>query len=224
MGIRSSGLSGGVVNSTQYTTSYTFTLSPGFNDVTNIIMFENGDSYGGTTWRFDVYDRGGSGCTSTLTNPFTSPALITSALLLGITQDLPNDAPEQQHVVIFGNQTFAGAANGVDWRALFPNTDEDQLIADIQLATSGQDFATIQPGFDGISAFVNGDGSNYGNTGNSIYFNVGDPISVVAFSNGQIIGTGTSSSDPVAPEPGSLAMAAGVGFAAALVIRRRRRG
>lgn len=206
----------------QYTNSYTFTLSPNFNDVSNIIIFESGSGYGDTTWAFSVSDCGGLGCTSTITNPFTSPTPITSAFLLGITQNLPNDAPGQEHLVIFGNQAFAAAANGVDWGALFPNTNEDQLIADIQLATSGQSFATIQPGFDGINTFLNGDGANYGNTGNSVWFNVGAPIKVVAFSTGQIIGTGTASST-VVPEPGGLALAIAGGLILGVALRRRGR-
>jgi hypothetical protein len=228
------GLQGSSIATSQYTTSYTVTLGPNFSDVTDIIMFENGSDFGSATWPFTASDCGGSGCTTTLTNPFPSDSPVLSAVLIGITQDLPGDAPGQQHLVLFSNQAFAAAANGVDWSTLFPNTDEDQLIADVELATSGQDYATIQPGFDGLGAFLgqndltvpgiaqDGDGTNYGNTGDSVYFNIGDPISVVAFSTGQIIGTGTSSSLPAAHEPASLTIA-GLGLVLCLASIRKRR-
>lgn len=228
------GLRGSVIETSQYTTSYTVTLGPNFNDVTNVIMFENGSDFGSATWPFSASDCGGAGCTSTLTNPFPSDSPVLSAVLIGITQDLPGDAAGQQHLVLFSNQAFAAAANGVDWSALFPNTDEDQLISDVELATSGQDSATIQPGFDGLGAFLgqnsltvpglaqDGDGANYGNTGNSVFFNIGDPISVVAFSTGQVIGTGTSSSVAAAPEPTSLTLA-GLGLVLCLSGIRKRR-
>jgi hypothetical protein len=214
-----------VAPAAEWVTSFTINLQPGFNDVTNIMMLESGNGYGSSTWAFGVSDFGGAGGTTVLTNPFTSPVRIDSSLLIGITSDLPGDAPGQQHMVLFTNAAFASGVAGVDWGTFFPNTDETVLIADLLLATSGQDWSIIQPGLDGISAFTDPNaapqpGIVQSGDGSGLYFNTGDPISVVAFSTGQVIGSG--SVDSFAPEPGSLAtMGLGLGTVAFLLRRRR---
>lgn len=57
---------------------------------------------------------------------------------------------------------------------------------------------------------------------NSIYFNINDPLSVVAFSTGQVIGSGQSTVETINPEPFTLSTF-GLGLTGLVIWRRRRR-
>lgn len=206
-------------------TSHYHINSPDF-EVTNLIANESGDGWGGSSWAYDA----GQGQTtnidlsfSGLFNFINTPP--TSSIMIGLAQDLPGDAPGQEHVVLLMDNTAASLAKDIAWGASFQNTDEDQLIAAIQLYTSGQDFPTIQPGIDFTNQFLGGDAMNgildSDGQSHSAWFNTGDSFSVVAWSSGQIIGTGTSditSAVVPTPEPASMAM---LGIGAVALIRRR---
>jgi hypothetical protein len=144
-------------------------------------------------------------------------ATTVGALLMGIAQDLPGDAPGQKHAVVMMNDAAANAAAGIDWGTLFPNTDEDQLISDIENSVSG---ATT--GFTGMSDYFHGDaqtGIHSGSNVLSAWFTPGDHFTIETWSGGQIIGSGTSSVTSV-PEPATMAV---LGLGVVGVIRRRRR-
>lgn len=189
------------VAATQYFTSYNVTIDPGGSAVTNIMMYEDG----GTTWAFQAYPDN----ENVLDNPFPRDNPVASSLLIGLTQDLPGDAPGQQHVVLMMDDTAAALAENIAWGTLFRSTLEDQLIAAIALATSGQDWEVIQPGLDAVAAFVNGDATTGILDGlaepHSAWFATGGSFSVMAWSDGTRIGSGTSTITAV-PEPATAAL------------------
>jgi hypothetical protein len=211
-----------------YTTSYNITLAPNFNDVTNIIIFENGAGFGSATWAFSASDFGGDGGTSTITNPFTTSGPVVTAFLLGLVANLPGDIVSTEHVVLFTSVAQSTALAGAGWSAAFPNTNENALIAAIQLATDGK--ADYQPGFGVINAFLDPThivepGVTTSGDGQNLYFSTSNPISAVAFSTGQVIGSGTTTITPnyelPAPEPATMAML-GLGLCLGGLIRRRK--
>jgi len=189
----------GPPTTTTYYTHYDITLDPGATDVTNIMLLETEN---GLTWAFST-GCGGLGCSTEIDNPFGSTYVPTTALLLGLTNG-GND------VVLMTNTTFGANAVGVDWNTLFPNTDEPTFIGEIQLATSGGPFCTTGPpcidsGLDAVFDFGGGDGSG-------AYFTIANgTFDVLEFSDGNLIGTGTSSVSSITtpnvsavPEPSTL--------------------
>lgn len=193
---------------TQYFTNYDVHLDLG-SDVTNIMIAEETESGGSLTWAFTAFGNGDS----LLQNPFPNSVPAQRAMLIGLTQDLPGDPEGQKHIVLMIDNNAAALSNHIAWGTLFPTTLEAQLIADLELATSGQDWEVIQPGLDSVFNFVGGEAKNIlgpGGSSNSAWFNLGDSFSVMAFSDGQQIGSGQSFVTAV-PEPASMgALAVGV--------------
>ena len=186
-----------VIPSFKYQTSYEVTLNSGIPDVTNIMMLEEGSSFGSATWAFQA----NGGATTTLTNPFLFDNPVTQSLLIGIVQGLSTDEDSnQKHMVLFMDPTAAASATGIAWDTLFLNTTESQLIANLELATSGQDFSIIQPGLDAIDTFKNGDAA-------SAWFAMPGSFTVMTWSDGTVIGSGTGSLTQIpqpVPEPATL--------------------
>lgn len=204
-----------------YQTSYTANLKLGQgDDITNIMLLERGDGFGSATWAFSIPRDG----TSTITNPFASPDPIHQALLLGIVTGLPFDGtPEQKHIVMFMDPTAAQLATHIAWGTLFRNTLEEDLIAAIELATSGQDWPIIQPGLDFVGEFANGDAENGilgpGGVPHTAWLNNPGPLTVMTFSDGEVVGFGDAQITFV-PEPATLAI---MGLGGLLFARVRRR-
>ncbi len=210
-----------------------FTTTMNQYDVTAVVMFESevGTQGFGNTWPFDVP----SG-TSTITDPFDKLQPMQALFLMGLTNLVPagTDATGQEpwHLVLFTNNAFAAAAVGQSFDTLFPNTSEATLINDLLEAyapgSNPTDDRLNQAG-DDMFAFANLLGASDAINGpnGSIAFGPNDLYSVLAFSSGQIIGTGFASTTEVAPpptdtpEPLSLAMLTS-GLAGLMVVRRRR--
>lgn len=177
-----------------------------------------------TTWSFSVDGSGTPGVdhTTNITNPFPTDALPSSSLLIGITQDLENDAPGQMHVVLMMDDTAASLGANIAWGTLFRNTDEDQLIANIQLATSSQEWAVIQPGLNAVGAFAASDATDgildHLAQPHSAWFATGGDFTVMDWSDGNIIGSGTSQIT-IVPESATLPTLAVAGLH--LLARRR---
>lgn len=211
-------VSASLANAQQYMSNYLTTVDLG-RPVTNLLMVEDNAGGGGSvTWAFTAEGES----TTLLSNPFPSDFPVTSSLLIGLVQDLDGDPSGQKHVVLFMNDDAASNVQHIAWGTIFTTTLEPQLIADIELATSGQDWEIIQPGLDGVWEFAQAAKSarvGPGGQEGSAWFDMEGGFSLVAFSDGQTIGSGTSYNS-VVPEPASLA-ALGVGALA--LIRRKRR-
>jgi hypothetical protein len=193
--------------------SYEVTLEAGYPDVTNIIMLNQYPNDGmGATWAFTALGNDVSPNTTLLTDPFPKNPVPLTGLLLGIIKGLPTDGnPEQKHVVLMMNNDAADLSQHIAWGTLFRNTLEEQLIADIELMTSGQDFPIIQPGIDGVFAFAYGDAQNGilapGGIPVSAFFTLGSSFTIMSWSDGTKIGYGQSFVDfRVIPEPSSLSL------------------
>jgi hypothetical protein len=200
-------------------TSYNVTLDPGIPDVTNLMMFENSASGTSATWAFTAFGNG----STLLQNPFVHNDQILTSLLIGETQGLATDPdPTQKHIVLFMDPTTAAASENIDWGTLFPNTDEAQLIAALELATSGQDWSIIQPGLDAVFTFTGGDAQNIpGGLGPvSAWFATGGSFTAMAFSEGVTVGSGVSTVS-LTPEPGTAAMLLGALAIIAILSKRR---
>lgn len=193
--------------------SYTVTLDQPLPAITNIVTFNSYANGSGAWWAATIP----AGTTAaTIDDPFMKSSANTpvDALMLGLVQDLPGDAAGQMHVVMMMSDAAAAAARHIAWGTLFRNTDEDSLVAAIELATSGQDWELIQPGVDAIFAFAQGDARSGilgpGSMPIDAWFALGAVVpgtttssnfSMMAFSSGELIGTGTSLVTTLAPVP-----------------------
>jgi hypothetical protein len=161
--------------------------------------------------------------TSIITDPFLKFDPIEQTFLLGVATNLSSDGGDgQQHLVVFSNDAFALSAQSIDFGTLFPNTNEAAVISSLE------DLGSANPDYnaDGnvLFNFAAGDAVNGPN--GSIAFAPGDTFTEVAFSDGQIIGTGESFTTPgpatisATPEPSTWAlMIAGLG-GIGLMLRR----
>ena len=68
---------------------------------------------------------------TTLTDPFLKTNPIISTFLVGLTSDLPGDAPGQQHLVLFTNTSWAQAAQHIAWGNFFGPLLEEDAISDV---------------------------------------------------------------------------------------------
>ena len=176
--------------------------------VTDIAMYEQGlgaNGYG-ITVEDPPFTANNVGET-TLTDPFLKTNPIISTFLIGVTSDLPGDAPGQQHLVLFTNTSWAQAAQHIAWGNLFGPLLEEDAISDVANVNWDSMF---------------GDFTGLDQLNTSYAFAPGQAFDVIAFSNGQIIGSGTSYITNV-PEPATWAlMLAGFGGLAFAGLRGRR--
>ena len=136
--------------------------------------------------------------------------------LLGTAQDLPGDSAGQKHLVIFSASDWAQSAQGIAFGTLFPTVLEDQLIAALEDAATGNG---QQSSYDLIDNFWFNAAIPAGVT-----FGADSTFSAIAFSHGLIIGNGTTMSFNTpngVPEPASWALLI-AGFGLVGAVQRRR--
>jgi len=216
--------------------SYTVSTDGTLPAITNIITF---NSYADTSTGSWFAARVPAASTATvIDDPFlkSSANAPRDALMLGLVQDLPGDAPGQEHLVLMLANAAAGAARQIAWGTLFRQTLEADLIAALHTDTSGLPFEQIQPEIDKLYTFAGGDARSgiLGTTMQPIdaWFalpGVGPGqvattgFTVMAFSDGQILGDGVATVSAVAevpePQPGAMLLA---GLAALGWLARRR--
>lgn len=184
------------------------TIDQGYNSITNIAVFTKTTTSAGNG-RYFTANPG--------FNEFTAQipplgGLAVSGFAAGVISGLPSDpaGPAINHLVVFGN--FSPAELALDYTALFPGISESAFINDL-LTTPA---ATPLP-FADYNTFTT-DAMNDG-----LYGGDGSPISVVAFSTGQVIGTGKMiiTLPAQVPEPMTLALFS-AGLTGVAALRRRK--
>ena len=165
-----------------------------------------------------------AGSVSDYPDTLTAPA--TSSLIIAVTSALPGDAPGQQHVLLGMDDTAASYAANVGWSTLFPNTDEDDIIYDLNNFVN-PDQTITDSALQGLVDFAYGDATT-GITDNlhqsyTAWFtpSQNSAFTLVTWSGGQVVGTGTASVVQSVPEPAPVACL-GVGVLALLARRRRK--
>lgn len=198
--------------------SYNVNLEPGIPNITNILIRQTTENGGGISWPYEV--QGGPGGSSvTLHEGFLKKEPIVGNILIGLTQGLPNNPPDQKHVVLMISDVSAALAKNIAWGTLFPTVLESDIINAIELATSGSGMEIVDPALDIIESFLDGPASSIlgpGGIPTSTFFGMNDNFTVMAFSDGTFIGNGNSFTTAV-PEPstyvlGAIAVAV-IGFA-----------
>jgi hypothetical protein len=206
------------MNLSGYETSYTVTLDAGVSTVTNIQLIEQASSpiFG------DFWSQGGPqeapGGTTTSLNGFVynypgCPCLPVASLLGGII----TDASGQQHFVLFMSDAAASLVAGVGWATAFPGIDENQLITNFP----GGSESFFSFAFAAQTSILNGQ-----NQPVSALFTPGDSFSVLSWSDGELVGSGTSTVTPLftnaVPEPAYGICLVSLLGALFLVLRTRR--
>lgn len=217
--------------------TYDFSVDPdwGPSPITNIIVNMEGTAidgsygWGAKTWAFTSNTTPAWSQFDTYWfDLYAAEPVLERSFLLGIIEDLPNDPPGQQHAVLFMDVEAAQRIQHIAWGTIFSNTFENSLINAIQEATNNSDPTYTQPFWDEIDAFLQGD-AKHGHLGpngteGSAWFGPGEDFAIVAFSDGQIIGSGTSewsaTFEPV-PEPATMAVLA-LGLAGIATRKRKK--
>jgi hypothetical protein len=205
-----------------FTIGYTVTsLNFAVND---IVMFQGQPGcYSGTTNSFSVSAGGGL-----LADPFTKTNPIDVTFLLGVATDIVLDefgepTASGNHLVIFGNDTWASGATSIAFGTLFPQVLETDLINALGLLSLGLPVENplVQGAFNTLVNFYD---YQFTAPGGGIGFAAGDSFSILGFTDGKFIGRGQSFVTPITaaiPEPASWAMLiAGFGLVGAVARRR----
>ncbi len=195
------------------------------------------NSYG---WGVSSSFAGGNSGTTTLsmdTYPFfgtnSAEPVLQQSLLFGVLDTLPTDGQTQKHLVIFMDPLAAARTSGVSFGTIFgtsvqgnPLTEEQIIFATEQVHRDDLSDEEKVGYYDQLDLFRN-EMTQHANLGvngteGSAWFAPG-AFSIVTFSDGQIIGSGTNSFQTnvqTVPEPASMAA---LGIGALTLLKRRKR-
>ena len=145
-------------------------------------------------------------------------------IMQGLPQDIADNNPDQKHLVLFVDPTSASNIQNIAFGTVFPTTNEDQLIDAIEKVHN--DTLTDdekKPYYENYiypfwSAAENANAGSGSDPVRSVYFSAGSDFDIMLFSDGQKIGSGTSSVN-VVPEPATCTI---LGIAALGLMRRRK--
>jgi hypothetical protein len=165
---------------------------------------------------------------TTSLSDLTKPVPPTGELLLGLVTDPSvGDEPGQTHAVVFMNSATASAVANIAFGTVFPNTNETQLISDIEAQTAANNGSAVNDLFN----FVGGDAdhipSGTSPTGSITSWITPNAVAVPAtgsimeWSNGTQIGTFTATNAAVTPTPASF-LCFGVGIVGFFFRKRKR--
>lgn len=213
--------------------SYTVNTAGNLPAITNIITF---NSYSNSIGSWFAAMVPSNSLSHTIVDPFlkSSANAPLDGLMLGLVSDLPGDAfGGEAHVVVMMSTAAASAAKDIAWGTLFRNTLEADIVLALHTTTSGLPYQEIESEIGKLYTFALGDART------GILGTLEEPIdawftlpgvgpgqvatagfTVMAFSNGQILGDGVLTVSSV-PEPGPAAMLA-AGLAALGWMARRR--
>jgi hypothetical protein len=162
------------------------------------------------SWNNYECNAGGSGTYTIAAGGETFPDLFLKSssnkpingLMIGTTHDLEGDAEGQEHLVFITNTAWASAAANIAFGTLFPSTLEENLIAALHVWATTSDQDAFTAASNTISSFVFGELS-------TAFFTLGAVIpgtttttdfSVIAFSDGKVIGGGIASLTTALPD------------------------
>lgn len=169
------------------------------------------------------------------TGPDSTEPYLTRSLFFGVIQGLPQDItdgnPDQKHLVLFVNNDAAAAMKDIAYGTIFGTDNqtyhitEESLIDAIETVhrddlTDEQKLDYYQTIYDFRDTVAHQANVGPNGTPGDIWFGPNQSFSIVMFSDGTTIGSGTSSyrAAPV-PEPASFAA---LGLGAVALLRRRR--
>ena len=177
--------------------TYDVTLKSGVNGVSQILFInqQSTGELGGWTWPYSL----GPGSSSIVEEwPTFAPfPPVAATFAIGLVSNLPGDPAggTTTHLAVFGN--FTAGEVGESFSTLFPHANESTLIYDLT------NIFVIPPASNQTSVFESdvmplfNDANNLG-----LFISPGGNLDVVAFTDGQLIGTGTFEVVS-APEPSS---------------------
>lgn len=214
----------------------TTSVDPGAATIYDIATYNTYDDGSSGVWWPSSIDASGG----TIADPFVKSVANRplTGLLMGLVKSndasnltLPDDAtPGQIHLVLMIDNTAAAAADGQPWGTSFnPTVGESELIGHIQF-TMEHDRGTLDPAgqaqwdasFAAMSGFADANpGLAFALAAPSPWLTTTSDFTVMAWSNGQILGSGVANVAQV-PEVSTYAMMA-LGLGVVAYARRRRR-
>ncbi len=198
--------------------SYNVTLNSGITGVSDLLFIDHLAVNGpGWTWPYSL-SAGNSTATQIWLIDNSNFPPVTSAMAIGLATDLPGDPAgvTTTHLVVFGD--FTPSEIGESFTTLFPDANENTLIYDLEniLGTTVVSTEEAITTFDDDVLPLYDDADSLG-----MLTSPGGTFDAVAFTDGQLIGTGTLKVTYTA-EPASAGLL-GLALAVALLWRRRLR-
>jgi hypothetical protein len=194
------------------------TLNPDVSGVTDIAIITSNSLGVGVQWSYSL-----SPNSSSFSADVGTATPLQGTLAIGIATDLPGDPSgvTTNHLVVLGNFTPSQIAEGY---GLFPGTDEGEMISDLQSVFCSPNGVgacpAYSPGAIQYAFTYNLQPFALDAEADGLFVPNDSSLDVVAFSSGQLIGTGFSSIS--VPEPMTLSLF-GAGAVGVCALRRKKK-